>query len=61
MQQVGRGDKDAFSVICDAVANTVFGIIIRVLRDRAQSEEVAQEVMIDLWRQAARYRPRKAP
>lgn len=57
MQQVAHGDKQAFSVLYDAVASTVFGIVLRVVRDRAQSEEVAQEVMIDLWRQAARYRP----
>ncbi|MCY0938095.1 ECF RNA polymerase sigma factor SigK [Streptomyces sp. H34-S4] len=57
MERVSQGDKDAFSVLYDAVAATVFGIAVRVVRDRAQSEEVAQEVMIDLWRQAARYRP----
>nr|WP_242438642.1 ECF RNA polymerase sigma factor SigK [Streptomyces sp. CB00455] len=57
MELVARGDKDAFATLYDAVAGTVFGIALRVVRDRAQSEEVAQEVMIDLWRQAARYRP----
>ncbi|WP_411102916.1 ECF RNA polymerase sigma factor SigK [Streptomyces sp. cmx-4-9] len=57
MQQVARGDKEAFSVLYDGVVNTVFGITLKVVRDRAQAEEVAQEVMIDLWRQAARYRP----
>ncbi|MFD3698866.1 ECF RNA polymerase sigma factor SigK [Streptomyces sp. NPDC058646] len=57
MQLVAHGDKQAFSALYDALAPTVFGIVIKVVRDRAQSEEVAQEVMIDLWRQAARYRP----
>ncbi|MFJ3728467.1 ECF RNA polymerase sigma factor SigK [Streptomyces sp. NPDC090045] len=57
MERVGHGDKDAFTVLYDAVVATVFGIVVKVVRDRAQSEEVAQEVMIDLWRQAARYRP----
>ncbi|MFE5807099.1 ECF RNA polymerase sigma factor SigK [Streptomyces sp. NPDC056491] len=57
MEQVAQGDKQAFSVLYDALAPLVFGIVIKVVRDRAQSEEVAQEVMIDLWRQAARYRP----
>ncbi|MFJ4776360.1 ECF RNA polymerase sigma factor SigK [Streptomyces sp. NPDC088762] len=56
MQKVAHGDKQAFSVLYDALAPLVFGIVVKVLRDRAQSEEVAQEVMIDLWRQAARYR-----
>ncbi|MEU2116440.1 ECF RNA polymerase sigma factor SigK [Streptomyces sp. NPDC016459] len=57
MQEVARGDKQAFSTLYDALAPLVFGITIKVVRDRAQSEEVTQEVMIDLWRQAARYRP----
>ncbi|MFF7442099.1 ECF RNA polymerase sigma factor SigK [Streptomyces sp. NPDC008122] len=57
MQKVAHGDKQAFSVLYDALSPMVLGIIVKVLRDRAQSEEVAQEVMIDLWRQAARYRP----
>jgi RNA polymerase sigma-70 factor, ECF subfamily len=29
--------------------------VTRVLRDRAQSEEVAQEVLVEVWRQASRY------
>ncbi|MEU6981185.1 MULTISPECIES: ECF RNA polymerase sigma factor SigK [unclassified Streptomyces] len=57
MQKVAHGDKQAFAVLYDGLAPLVFGIVIKVVRDRAQSEEVAQEVMIDLWRQAARYRP----
>ncbi|MFD3334646.1 ECF RNA polymerase sigma factor SigK [Streptomyces sp. NPDC058700] len=57
MQNVVRGDKEAFSTLYDALAPLVFGITTKVIRDRAQSEEVTQEVMIDLWRQAARYRP----
>ncbi|MFI9771654.1 ECF RNA polymerase sigma factor SigK [Streptomyces sp. NPDC052415] len=57
MGRVAHGDKQAFSVLYDALAPLVFGIVVKVVRDRAQSEEVAQEVMIDLWRQAARYRP----
>ncbi|MFD8208655.1 ECF RNA polymerase sigma factor SigK [Streptomyces sp. NPDC059695] len=57
MRKVAHGDKQAFSVLYDSLAPLVFGIVLKVVRDRSQSEEVAQEVMIDLWRQAARYRP----
>ncbi|MEU5216619.1 ECF RNA polymerase sigma factor SigK [Streptomyces sp. NPDC020807] len=57
MREVARGDKQAFSTLYDALAPLVFGIVLRVVRDRAQSEEVTQEVMIELWRQAARYEP----
>ncbi|MEO3972934.1 ECF RNA polymerase sigma factor SigK [Streptomyces sp. CAU 1734] len=51
------GDRDAFSELYDAISGPAFGIVLKVLRDRAQSEEVTQEVMIEIWRQAARYRP----
>ena len=33
----------------------VFGIAVRVVRDRAQAQEVAQEALVELWRTAARY------
>lgn len=56
MEEVAGGDKEAFSTLYEAVAGLVFGIAVKVVRDRAQSEEVTQEVMIDLWRQARRYR-----
>ncbi|MFF4171089.1 ECF RNA polymerase sigma factor SigK [Streptomyces sp. NPDC001744] len=61
MRRVAQGDKEAFSVLYDALAPTVFGIVLRIVRDPAQSEEVAQEVMIDLWRRAARYRSDAGP
>ncbi|MGW1771238.1 ECF RNA polymerase sigma factor SigK [Streptomyces sp. NPDC002104] len=57
MEKVGQGDKDAFSVLYEAAAPAVFGVVVKVVRDRAQSEEVVQEVMIDVWRQATRYHP----
>ncbi|MEV6201469.1 ECF RNA polymerase sigma factor SigK [Streptomyces sp. NPDC051771] len=57
MREVARGDKQAFSTLYDALAPLVFGVVLRVVRDRSQSEEVTQEVMIELWCQAARYEP----
>jgi RNA polymerase sigma-70 factor (ECF subfamily) len=54
---VSRGDTGAFESLYDRVAGTVYGVIRRVLRDPAQSEEVAQEVMVEVWRTAARFDP----
>ncbi|MFG3224756.1 ECF RNA polymerase sigma factor SigK [Kitasatospora sp. NPDC048194] len=56
LTQVARGDQDAFSRLYDAIAAPVLGLVRRVVRDPAQSEEVAQEVMLEVWRTAARYR-----
>jgi RNA polymerase sigma-70 factor, ECF subfamily len=54
---VARGDGAAFAVVYDRSAAAVLGIVRRVLRDPAQSEEVMQEVLLEVWRTAARFDP----
>jgi RNA polymerase sigma-70 factor (ECF subfamily) len=55
--QVARGDDAAFERVYDRVSAPVFGLVRRVLRDPAQAEEVAQEVMVEVWRTATRFDP----
>lgn len=52
---VARGDQDAFSQVYEAVCGPVLGLVRSVLRDPAQSEEVAQEVLVEVWRTASRF------
>lgn len=54
---VARGDHAAFEAVYDGLAGPVYGIARKVLRDPAQSEEVAQEVMLEVWRTASRFDP----
>ncbi|MFE9683391.1 sigma-70 family RNA polymerase sigma factor [Streptomyces sp. NPDC002701] len=54
---VAGGDQKAFEDLYALVSGPVFGLVRRVVRDPAQSEEVAQEVLLELWRSAARYDP----
>ena len=49
---VALGDEAAFERLYDAVAPRVFGLVRRVVRDPAQSQEVTQEVFLDLWEKA---------
>jgi RNA polymerase sigma-70 factor, ECF subfamily len=55
--EVARGDQAAFADLYDRMAPLVHGIVRRVVRDPAQSEEVTQEVLVEVWRTAARFDP----
>lgn len=57
MSRIARGDEQAFTELYDLLAERVFGLVLRVMRDPAQSEEVAQEVFVELWRTASRFQP----
>jgi len=55
LTRAARGDEAAFAEFYDAVVDRVFGLIRSVVRDPARSEEVTQEVMLELWRTAPRF------
>ncbi len=59
-ERVQHGDQTAFAEVYDAVAPMVFSAVSRVLRDPAMSEEVTQEVFVEVWTHAARFDPEKA-
>lgn len=55
--RVARGDQEAFELLFRHVAGAVLGVARRVLRDPEQAQEVAQEVMVEVWRTAPRFDP----
>jgi RNA polymerase sigma-70 factor, ECF subfamily len=57
--QVAEGDQAAFGQLYDQCAARVFGLVRRLLKDSAQSEEVTQEIFLEVWQNAKRYDPAK--
>ena len=57
--RVASGDQAAFAALYDSLSSRVFGLILRVLVNRAQSEEVLQEVFLEIWQSASRFAPNK--
>ncbi|MFJ9543017.1 ECF RNA polymerase sigma factor SigK [Streptomyces sp. NPDC101225] len=57
LRRTASGDEAAFAGVYDALGHAVMGLACRILRDAAQAEDVVQDVMIEVWRTADRYRP----
>lgn len=52
---VAAGDQNAFEALYHRVSGPVYSRALQVLRDPMQAEEVTQEVLLYLWREAGRY------
>ncbi|ROQ30921.1 RNA polymerase sigma-70 factor (ECF subfamily) [Frondihabitans sp. PhB188] len=52
-----EGNQDAFAVFYDRIGGRVLGLVQRVLIDSAQSEEVTQDVFVEIWQNATKFDP----
>jgi RNA polymerase sigma-70 factor (ECF subfamily) len=57
LTHVAKGDQAAFEALYDQLGASVYGLIRKVLRNPSQAEEVAQEVLLEVWRSASRFDP----
>ena len=54
------GDADALADVHEACGAATFGLLVRMLGDRAAAEDVQQQVFTEVWQRAAAYDPRRA-
>ncbi|GAA4266582.1 ECF RNA polymerase sigma factor SigK [Frondihabitans peucedani] len=52
-----EGNREAFTLLYDRTAARILGLVRRVLIDQAQSEEVTQDVFLEVWQNAKRFDP----
>lgn len=52
LARTGLGDRAAFATLYERTHAHLFAVILRIHRDRAQAEDVLQEVYVNVWRSA---------
>jgi RNA polymerase sigma-70 factor (ECF subfamily) len=50
-----RADRDSFRTLYRATSAKLFGVCLRILRDRSEAEDAVQEVFTRVWLNARRY------
>ena len=58
MAQVAEGDEYAFEVLVRRHQTSILNLIYRYVGDRTKAKDLAQEVLIRVWRAANRYEPK---
>jgi RNA polymerase sigma-70 factor (ECF subfamily) len=59
--RIADGDRAAFETLYRRFARPLFGLAMRMLRDRPRAEDAVQEAFAAVWRSARSYRPERGP
>ncbi len=57
MALTAGGDRSAFQTLYERCSAKLFGIILRILKNRQKSEDVLQDVFLKIWQKAGSYDP----
>jgi RNA polymerase sigma-70 factor (ECF subfamily) len=55
--RTGTGDRAALRTIYQDTSAKLFGVLLRILKDRNEAEDALQDVYMAVWRKAALYNP----
>lgn len=57
LQEISKGNTEAFSEFYDRHSRLVYGALLRLLKDTDDAEDILQEVFVQVWRKASTYQP----
>jgi RNA polymerase sigma-70 factor (ECF subfamily) len=60
MQRIAAGDRSALQTAYRLTSAKLFGVCLRILHERAEAEDVLQEVYLTVWQKAADFDPARA-
>lgn len=52
LRAVARGDEESLAALYDRYRTILFGLLFRILGNRAEAEDVLQEVFVQVWQKA---------
>src|SRR5512145_1695719 len=55
LQRIAARDADALAELYDRHSRLLFGLILRIVRDREQAEEILQEAFVRVWTRGQTY------
>ncbi len=55
IRQIAQKDQRAFSLFFDRASSQLLGIILRIVRIKAEAEDVLQDVFVTVWNQANQF------
>ncbi|MEM1319492.1 MAG: sigma-70 family RNA polymerase sigma factor [Bacteroidota bacterium] len=60
IQYLQKGDKQGIALIYDHYADTLYGVLLRMLKEESAARDVLQESLIKIWQKGQHYDPAKA-
>jgi len=55
LARAGVGDRAAFATLYERTSSHLLAVVLRINRDRAQAEDILQEVYVSVWRAASSF------
>jgi RNA polymerase sigma-70 factor (ECF subfamily) len=56
---MARGDRDALAKLYERHAGVLLGLALRIVRERREAEDLLHDVMLEAWRSAKDFDPRR--